>query len=49
MNRQIVPVNVLKSLGISKEQYAKMSAGEVMELVRLCYASQANTQSNVTK
>ena len=49
MKNQVHPVNILKTLGITKEQYARMGSGEIMALVRLYYSLQANEQSNLTK
>ncbi|MBR6289258.1 MAG: hypothetical protein IKR19_07985 [Acholeplasmatales bacterium] len=39
-NNYVTPINVLKSLGIPKEQYARMGTREVMMLVRLAYSHQ---------
>ncbi len=49
MTRYIVPVNVLETLGVSKEQYAHMTQGEVIELIKLCYQMQLNSQSDLNK
>lgn len=45
---RLIPVDVLKTLGVNKEQYTKMTQREVIELVRWCYAQQASS-SNLNK
>lgn len=49
LKTQIIPLDVLKTLEISKEQYARMSSREVMDLVRWFYAHQAEILSNLKK